>query len=143
MSEAFPLPLRVEFMDGGLWRLTHPFVFRPPARWPVKIPAGEVTDFASIPRVFQNLVSPTDGIGKAAVVHDHLYRTGELPRAVADEILLEAMEAESAEEIAVGRHGVGVLKRTLIYLHVRWWGWVAWGEHRKVESRKQKAENRK
>ncbi|AWL03416.1 DUF1353 domain-containing protein [Massilia oculi] len=59
----------------------------------VVVPEGFVTDFASVPR------APLTywlfgGVGdEAAVVHDFLYETGAVPRALADEVYGEALEA--------------------------------------------------
>ena len=74
------------------------------------VPVGFDTDLASIPRAF---LSITGGkIGKhliAAVIHDKLYRTGEVPRNVADAIFLAAMEAL----------GVSWVRRQVLYQAVR------------------------
>lgn len=59
----------------------------------VTVPAGFVTDYASVPR------APLTywlfgGIGdEAAVVHDFLYEKGLVPRNQADDVYLEALEA--------------------------------------------------
>lgn len=42
----------------------------------IRVPAGFVTDFASIPRAFWVVLPPTGKYGKAAVVHDYLYVMG-------------------------------------------------------------------
>lgn len=39
------------------------------------VPKGFVTDFASVPEILQGLIPPTGRYGKAAVIHDYLYRT--------------------------------------------------------------------
>ena len=76
----------------------------------VEIPAGFVTDFASIPRALWPVLPPTGKYGKAAVVHDYLYRTvGVARRNEADAVLKEAM-------IALG---VGFFTRWTIYSGVR------------------------
>ena len=146
MSAAFPLPLRVEFIDGDAWQLVEPFAYESQQFGIVNVPAGTITDFASIPKIFHNLLSPTGGIGKAAVIHDRVYTTGERTRAEADAILNEAMAAESHEQGMARRKaitqgsgfipdaGIGAFKRWLIYSHVRMWGWAAWNKHRKEES---------
>lgn len=59
----------------------------------VTVPAGFVTDYASVPR------APLTywlfgGVGdEAAVVHDFLYEKGLVPRNVADEVYAEALAA--------------------------------------------------
>jgi hypothetical protein len=96
-------------------------------RW-ITVPKGFRTDFASIPRPFRNLFSPTGRYGKAAVVHDGLYNdvfisellidegTGDVyenhyhpTRAESDGIFLEAMKVLQ----------VGWWTRTIVYLAVR------------------------
>lgn len=58
----------------------------------IDVPAGFETDFASVPRVFWNILPPTGSYGKAAVIHDYLYRIPWLAtRTQADAVLLEAM----------------------------------------------------
>jgi hypothetical protein len=59
----------------------------------VIVPEGYVTDFASVPRApFTYWLF--GGIGdEAAVVHDFAYETGFVPREVADDLYLEALEA--------------------------------------------------
>lgn len=58
----------------------------------VKVPAGFLTDFASIPQIFWNLVAPSDPeYSAAAIVHDKLYATHEVEKVTADSIFLEAM----------------------------------------------------
>lgn len=89
----------------------------------IEIPAGFVTDFASIPRVLWNLVGgPADGKYRlAAVVHDYLYRTpGICMRDQADDVLSEAMQVS----------GVSRWQRWAIYRGVRLGGGIAWKHNR-------------
>lgn len=70
----------------------------------IHVPKGLQTDFASIPKIFWNVLPPAEGkYAKAAVVHDYLYRnrgqfkgpdgTGaNVTRADCDNVLLEAMK---------------------------------------------------
>lgn len=75
------------------------------------IPAGFVTDFASVPRFFWRLIPPTGRYTRAAVVHDFLYRTPRLcTRAQADAVLYEAMKFPCH---------VGFFTRWTIYAGVR------------------------
>lgn len=57
----------------------------------VVVPAGYATDFASVPRLLWAVEPPLGDAGKAAVLHDWLYETGERPRLEADRIFAEAM----------------------------------------------------
>jgi len=53
----------------------------------VVVPAGYVTDFASLPAVLHWWIRPTDiRSARAAIVHDWIYHTHILPRSLADAI---------------------------------------------------------
>jgi len=83
---------------------------------PHVIPAGFVTDGASVPRGLWNLFPPFGRYNKAALLHDWLYQFGTMTRAQADWVFLEAMK----------ELGVGLLTRWAMYSGVRAGGWVAW-----------------
>lgn len=112
MTASFAASLELEYIDGHNWLLTAAFTYLTDVGHigAVHVPAGFVTDFASVPKVLWNLLPPTGSYGKAAVIHDFLYRTdGAATRAEADAILLEAMAAL----------GVGWWTRRTIYYGVR------------------------
>lgn len=72
-------PLELEYIDGRSWKVTKEFDYLVDLEDPttaIRVPAGFITDFASIPRVFWTLWPPTGDYGKAAVVHDYLYVLG-------------------------------------------------------------------
>lgn len=96
--------------DGRNWRVDQAFHYdtdidlknpiRPmPAQlaitagqWRIEVPTGFVTDLASVPRLFWNILPPFGVYTRAAVIHDLLYRTpGLCTRAQADAVLMEAM----------------------------------------------------
>jgi hypothetical protein len=94
IEEAFKTPLDVRYIDGRNWELLSELLYASP-RIVVHIPAGFVTDFASIPRIAWRVISPTDyHIGKPAVVHDWLYRNPGITvtKEFADNELREAMK---------------------------------------------------
>lgn len=67
-------PLLVEESDG-LWVLRRDVAYVTNAGQTIIAPEGFNTDFASIPRAFWWLWPPYDRTyGKAAVIHDYLYR---------------------------------------------------------------------
>lgn len=97
-AQMWPIPLVCEYLDGETWRLRYPFKFVSPSEdFPsVDLPIGEETDFASIPRFFWRIMHPTHKhIGKAAVTHDHYYRTPScsVTREQADHMLRAGMLA--------------------------------------------------
>lgn len=111
---------------SGKWEIKKPFRY-----WihklhegpVVTVPAGFVTDFASIPRMFWNILPPWGKYGKAAIVHDYLYQTGLYPKKRCDLIFLEAMELL----------GVNWFVRNTMYQAVNWFGFVAWNGHREKD----------
>lgn len=110
-------PLILEYIDGHTWRLVDAFSYHtdvfPVNRTPIHIPAGFQTDFASVPKLLWNVTPPTGMYGKAAVVHDYLYRTlGVATKDEADSVFREAMEAL----------GVGWWTRNTMYRGVQWFG---------------------
>lgn len=92
---SFTTPLELRYLDGRKWCLISEFDFASQVlERIVRVPAGCETDFASIPRLLWNVLPPTGAYGKAAVVHDFLYRThGQASRPDADRVFLEGMEA--------------------------------------------------
>lgn len=99
------------------WRVMDEFRFyvgsETSGEW-VYVPSGYLTDGASVPRIFWNIIPPWGSYGQAAVVHDIVCeylsvtkdgKPSPVTRAQCDAILLEAMTVM----------GVPRLTRTLIY----------------------------
>lgn len=118
--------LVVKFVDGKHWELTEDLTLTTPAGDVIVVPAGFVTDFASIPRVFWSLIGDPGGPwAPAAVVHDYLYRTGLLPRAEADAIFRDVMAI----------HGIRGTKRWVMWATVRAAGWLAYEKDKRKTTR--------
>src|SRR5437868_3762133 len=102
-APAFTGQIVVEQERGGWWVLERALRYDDRAqRIAVLVPAGFITDFASIPRLFWNLAAPTDyEYSAASIVHDRLYETHECERRAADAIFFDAMAV----------HGTPWLKR--------------------------------
>ena len=83
------------------------------------VPAGFVTDYASIPRGFWGIASPQDNYSEAAIVHDYLYWTQSCTRSQADNIFLVAMKEAS----------VNPFRRWFIHRAVRSAGQSSWNEN--------------
>jgi Protein of unknown function (DUF1353) len=102
----------------------------------VRIEAGFITDFASIPRPLWWLWPPSQGpYLAAALVHDCLYKTGyvvnrqtaarrTIDRGEADDLMKEVMEV--CETPLPTKRG--------IFRGVRLGGWLAWRKHRKADA---------
>ena len=82
----------------------------------VYVPAGFVTDFASVPRLPFAFWLFGDSAHRAGVLHDWLYSQGE-PRRWCDAVFLAAMQAE----------GLLAWRRYPMWLAVRLFGARAWG----------------
>ena len=93
------------------WRVTQGFRYyigaKDSNRW-VDVPAGYLTDGASVPKIFWGFIPPWGSYGQAAVVHDLLCEYLEITvdgvkqsitRAEADQILLEAMVVLNVPEV--------------------------------------------
>lgn len=133
----FLSPLRVEHIDGRRWRVLDGFEYRlgsPEGDEVVRVEAGTMTDFASIPRLLWAVWPPTGGYTPAAVIHDLLYvlpyvqhRTQgamrRIERGEADRIFLEAMAVQS----------VAWFTRRSLWLGVRLGGMAVWKKYRAAE----------
>ena len=86
----------------------------------IRVPAGFVTDFASIPWGLWNMFPPLGPWARAAIVHDYLYETGGLggkyTRKEADQVFREAMAVV----------GVPAWQRSVMYRAVRLGGGSGW-----------------
>jgi len=80
-------------------------------RFELTVPAGYVTDFASVPRLPLAYLLAGNTAQASAVVHDFLYEM-KAPRAWADDVFAAAMEAE----------GVAAWRRGLMWSAVRLFG---------------------
>jgi hypothetical protein len=117
-----------EFLSGDLdadlikespptWRLNAPFVYQSDvAGQTFTVPAGFVTDLASVPRLPLVYLLAGGTANEASVVHDWLYSTHVVPRSVADAVLREASAVS----------GVPAWRRTLMWAAVRAFGGSHW-----------------
>jgi hypothetical protein len=85
----------------------------------VVVPPGFVTDLASIPRLFWQILRPTGRYAYAAVVHDYLYWTQIRSREEADQIFRQAMADSKVEPSIV----------QTLYQAVRQFGELAWAQN--------------
>jgi hypothetical protein len=104
-----------------LWRLSAPLVWSDSRRGTIAVPAGFVTDLASIPRLFRNIpnLDPNGVSRRPAVVHDWFYGSKAGRRwgkDFADTFLFDALLAEGATKAAA--HA--------IYYGVHWFGKWSW-----------------
>lgn len=133
----FPDPLHLKYIDGRRWLVTASFRYHLGSKAGdefVRVDAGTLTDFASIPRPLKMLwPSPGSSVDRPAVCHDELYvlpfiqhvdgTARRIDRAEADRIFFEAMGVTKTPG----------LTRRLLWLGVRSGGWVPWRRYRKAE----------
>ena len=110
--------------EGDKWRLLRDWWFvwvgDDGMRIERTIPAGMVTDFGSIPRVYRWRFSPTGKAAPAFLAHDELYAEGLERRDICDRVMLEAMEVCK----------IRWWDRRVMWSAVRAFGWAAYGKRR-------------
>lgn len=82
-------------LDRRRWKLISPFEYHVgeyPSETVITVPAGFVTDLASVPRILWPIFPPNGKYAKAAIVHDYLYSQGSVSRLYADKVFAEAMK---------------------------------------------------
>lgn len=111
--------INANLVGDGLWQLNEPISY---SHKGIKYTVldGFTTDFASIPQFYQWRFNPDDNeIAAAAVIHDALYASESIPRALADEIFLAAMNDL----------GAGWWKRKVMHRAVRLGGGFTYSAH--------------
>ncbi|HIC6968973.1 TPA: DUF1353 domain-containing protein, partial [Salmonella enterica subsp. enterica] len=110
----FTTPAILEMLGHYLWRVHEPFTFylSDDNSDIIEVPAGFITDLATIPRIFWILLLPDGKYAKAAIIHDYLYDNALRTKWEADRIFLDGMSVL----------GVPRWKRTIMYWAVRLFG---------------------
>ncbi len=115
-----PAPIVQPFNDGNDWVVVRPFTYTiGQTTYRITVPAGFVTDFASIPAPMRGFLSPTGQEGRAAIIHDYLYWNQPCTREQADWVLRLGM-IESR---------VPLVTRQAVYWAVRAMGDSAWQQN--------------
>ncbi|EAM9430675.1 phage tail protein [Salmonella enterica] len=109
----FTTPAILEMLGHYNWRVHEPFAFYLCDDDDViEVPAGFITDLATIPRIFWILLPPDGKYAKAAIIHDYLYDNALRTKKEADKIFLDGMMVL----------GVPRWKRIIMYYAVRFFG---------------------
>lgn len=110
----FTTPAILELLGHFNWRVHEPFAFylSDDESDEIEVPAGFITDLATVPRVFWVLLPPDGKYAKAAIIHDYLYDNALRTKKEADKIFLDGMTVL----------GVPKWKRTIMYWAVRLFG---------------------
>ncbi|ECD6764596.1 DUF1353 domain-containing protein [Salmonella enterica subsp. enterica serovar Newport] len=119
----FTTPAILEMLGHYNWRVHEPFAFylSDDNSDVISVPAGFVTDLATIPRIFWTLLPPDGKYAKAAIIHDYLYDNALRTKQEADLIFLDGMVVL----------GVPKWKRVIMYWSVRLFGRGMYEKERK------------
>lgn len=102
-----------------MWELLAPLVYDSEIAGRIfAVPAGFLSDFASVPRLPLAFLLTADSCHEAAVIHDFIYSQQQVSRSVADAVFREA----------AGVSGEPGWKGWLMWAGVRLGGWVAWND---------------
>lgn len=118
--DAPPSPAVVAFGDNRNWVLLVPMRYKiGESSYAIVVPAGFVTDYASIPKRLWSLYPPHDQYSRAAVIHDYLYWSQRCTREQADKLFL----------IAMSESEVSTRDRYVVYGTVQLLGQSSWDEN--------------
>lgn len=110
-------PHRAFQADGNIFAYLEPMPYKIiRTNQIVPIPAGFVTDFASVPLAAQSVLPQLGPHSMPAVLHDFLYWDQSCTREQADLLFYEAMT----------EYGVSSWRRSIAYWAVHWRGAAAW-----------------
>ena len=118
----FTKPLTVKKLKDGRWEVSVGFTYyvgKENSKDRIFVPTGFKTDFASVPRLFWNILPPDGQYTQASVLHDFLYSKKNRKRKECDLIFLEAMKIL----------GVSWWKRKVMYRSVRLSGFIPWNKN--------------
>ncbi|MBN8439518.1 MAG: DUF1353 domain-containing protein [Candidatus Accumulibacter sp.] len=87
----------------------------------ITVPAGFVTDLASIPVPLNVIYDKSGRYSSAGILHDYLYWTQFCDREKSDRLIKEGLKAT----------GSSYITRNTIKYGVLWFGWVAWNSNEK------------
>lgn len=121
----------LRYENGCVWYVHNtdkisPFGYQLSDGRKIIIPDNFKTDFATIPRIFWFIAPPVGygaraAYGKAAVIHDYLYRNKSIggtaiSRKIADDIFVECMKVSNVHPV----------RQYIMWLAVRMFGWLLW-----------------
>lgn len=97
--------------------------------WSFIVPAGFVTDYASIPRLLQNLLPPRGRGNRANIAHDYLYQYAPI-----DLLTNKTITQQRADQIKLlgdAWCGEPFRRRRAMYRGLRLFGWWTWRTYRR------------
>lgn len=116
----FTTPAILEMLGHYEWRVHEPFAFylSNDNSDVIEVPAGFITDLATVPRIFWIMLPPDGKYAKASIIHDYLYDNALRTKKEADRIFLDGMTVL----------GVPRWKRMIMYYAVRLFGQGMYGK---------------
>lgn len=118
----------LRYIDGDTWKLTRPFRAKSDvAKGWIRVEAGFITDFNSVPRILTNIL-PRESYGEAAILHDALYRAGTYNGKPIDQEFADRVHREFVIWKGAPRWKVWAMFRGL-----RLFGFAAWNRYRRAE----------
>ena len=118
--------------DGVHATLLEDLVYTTRDGWRIVVPAGFVTDYASIPRALTFIIPPRGKYNRPAIIHDFLYQTA--PDDDVSGLVCTQARADSIMREACENVDNRLTQRWAIYLGLRAGGWVAWRRYRRAET---------
>lgn len=128
MSFKTELIVKRDISSDNAWIVQEPLVWNDDT-CEIKVLKGFDFDFASIPKIITNLL-PKNGqeYDRATCLHDALYASRWLPKAVCDRLFYDAMLSD----------GVSKVRAWSMYQAVKWFGHSAYKDGDEEETRKYK-----
>lgn len=128
MIYSLPLDTRYDaeasrILGADHWRILKTFSYKIDEETHVTVPAGYLTDGASVPQLFWNIIPPWGQYGQAAVVHDILCEYLSVTRCGKTEIITRRRADQVLHEAMVNLE-VPLLKRAAIYGAVCMYRWT-------------------
>ena len=114
------------------WIVDEPFVYtfdgniEGRSKIQILIPPNFITDYGSIPKIFQNLIEKIGPYGACYIMHDLVYAAELYRRLFGDYLLFHSMK----------ERGACYAKRSVVYSTVCLCGWDVWRKHKKRNVRK-------
>lgn len=116
----FETPLQVEAVDASTWRLLGDLVYEGSKGDTIVVPAGDTTDFATVPQFLQSFFPRTGAWTAAAVLHDRLCNELRRDRMLGIEPRISSVDADGIFRLIMKEAGVGPVRRWLAWAAVRW-----------------------
>jgi hypothetical protein len=144
-------PPRVKIHDNGNVEITYPWRIKYGELCIIEVPKGFISDGNSVPWIFTRLVPKFGRNTLAGIVHDFLYKTGEMKIAdmhhkdfgtVNTPYITKTVNRKLADLIRLHlcvKCSVPGYQRILSYLALRLFGGSAWRVHRNREKAEQDA----